>query len=272
MAGAVTGCASDRGVAEFAVYRAAYSEVGRTGDAILDRLAAAERRLHARANPFEPATGAFSPDAAVFLVETVDPPSTAALRRALRAVELYTEALSALSSGETATAMAGRLGLIGALGTEALGAAAVAPPAQAVNAAMGALAPFAAQGLGLATRAQFRARLIETAPVMDDILARTREASAPVFAALAQRVRQGVFDDPSGRDFNAAEIAELQALRRLLAHWVVLLDASRAALQRAVAASATRDAVGLQAMLATSEALASTAQSARRSLAGAAAP
>lgn len=268
----LSACASSRGVAEFAVYRAAYAEAQATGEAILDRLAIAERSLHARANPFDPGFGAFSPDDAAYLVEAVDPPSTAAFRRAIRAVGGYTEALSGLSNGETAEAMAARLGRLGALGIEAAGAVGATPPAAAVNAAVGALAPFAEEGLGLAARAQFRQRLLDNSGAMETILAETRAATGPIFATLAQRVRDGVFNDPGGRDFTQAEIDELNALRRLMAHWVVLLDASRAALATAVAAAASTDGGGMAGVLAASETLAATARGARRALAGDAAP
>ncbi|MGF1660798.1 MAG: hypothetical protein ACFCUS_15360 [Rubrimonas sp.] len=264
----LTGCASTRGVAEFAAYRAAYAEAQSTGEAILDRLAVAERALHARANPFDPAFGAFAPDEAPYLVEAVDPPSTAAFRRAIRAVGAYTDALAALSNGETAEAMAGRLGRLGALGIEAAGAVGATPPAAAVNAAVGALAPFAEGGLALAARAQFRDRLLENADAMAAILSQTRDATAPIFAALAQKLRDDVFADPSGREFSPAEIDELRSLRRLMAHWVVLLDASRAALASAVAAAGSTDAVGVAGVLAASETLAVTARGARRALAG----
>ncbi|MFV0473917.1 MAG: hypothetical protein ACK5MQ_06875, partial [Pikeienuella sp.] len=91
-----------------------------------------------------------------------------------------------------------------------------------------------------------------------------RASTPEVFNALRDSVIVRVQGDPTRfGDLNQVEIDEIRRMRDLTAHWVLLLDASRAALDTAVAAA---EGGSLEGMLTTGEALTAAAAAARRNL------
>mgnify|MGYP001814158609 CR=1 FL=1 len=172
---------SNTGVPEFQAYQAAYIRADSTGQAVLDRLAVAERQVFELSQaPLAVNTVGFSPTHARYFVQTVDPPATHLLRRSLGIVANYNAALGGLASGETAEAMAARLVQIGntaiSLGAQFAGpvtggASGLAVDATPLSAPLNALKPLAKEALELKTLAEFRERLLQDAGTMDDVLA-----------------------------------------------------------------------------------------------------
>jgi hypothetical protein len=280
---ALSGCATYRGVTEFSAYRDTYAEASAIGNDILDRMAVAERELFAAARPFDPKFTAFEPDLARYYVVAVDPPATAAFRRTVDAVIRYNDALYGFASGEDARALATRLSRLGAVGAgaaadlavlgrfEATGAgAASVAAAKAVNTALSGLEPLTGELIGFAYRARFRERLLEQAPTIRDAIAQTRAATPKVYDALRFAVVTQVDADPNRLgQLTEAEIDRIRRANTLVATWVILLDASREALDIAVAAVKRDGGEGsFDGVLLASERLAEAVGAARRNLAG----
>lgn len=116
----LTGCATQRGITEFTAYRDSYLMAANAGDAILDQLAVAERETKALVTgPMDqPSKVRFDPAEAAYYSDVVDPPATAALRRSLRALQIYNDALYGLASGQDAEVVAARLSQLGAIGSQ----------------------------------------------------------------------------------------------------------------------------------------------------------
>lgn len=276
------GCATYSGVAEFGSYRDAYARAADIGEDILDRLAVAERGIHARAFAFDPRRSRFAVQDARYLVTSTDPPLTAAHRRVLRAVRSYNDALYGLASGQEAAAIVGRvnrLAAIGAAASAAAAAGAAAGPtsglasaaglAQGVNEALAGLAPLSVQFVAFETRRRFRERLLAQEPAIRRGITEARDSTPRVFELLRGNIVGAVNADPSRTRLTAAEEEEIRRLRLLLANWVVLLDASLAALE--VASAAVREAPGsggFDGLLLAGEQLTAAAQAARLALAG----
>ncbi len=276
------GCATYSGVAEFSIYRDAWSRASDVGEDILDRLAVAERGIHGRAFPFNPRRSGFAVRDAAYLVPATDPPATAAYRRLLRSVRSYNEALYGLASGQEAAAIIGRINRLAALGAAAAaeaalvagagptsGLAGTAVATQGVNAALAGLAPLATQVVAFETRRQFRARLLDQEPHIRRAIAEARDSTPRVFDLLRGNIVGAATADPTRTRLTAAEEDEIRRLRILLANWVVLLEASLGALGAATAA--VRDAPGaggFDGLVVAGEQLTAAAQAARLALAG----
>lgn len=264
-------CASNRGIVEFGAYRDAYVSTAETGQFILDRLAIAERELHElkterevreRTPPqFMTKDIRFNPDEASFYSKAVDPPATAALRRALRAVQLYNDALYGLASGQTAEAMAANISRLSGVGASTAGelggtvaaaapvavtgAAAVTTGAVAVNNVVRALEPLNAFAFRFKTRTEFRERLLGQYKTIDNILKTTRDSSKTIFDSLFAKMiddRNNSFDDNGLLSEN--DKMKFKQTRELLSNWVILLDGSRLALTQAVMALEDTSNVG----------------------------
>lgn len=248
----LAGCATYNGVTEFSTYRTQYTAVADVGGDVLDRVAVAERRLYNRAYPLDdPAKLEFDPEFATYFVTSVDPPIVSSYRRTLNAVSAYNDALYALSSGEEAAAMAGKITRLSAIGASAAADAALlagvgaASPlsglvanARTINTALSGLEGLTATLLAFETRRQFRTQLIEKEPTIREAIGEVRASTRQLFQLLRDDVVTGALADPSrlSRTLTAAEVDQITRSRALLASLVVLLDSSEAALGIAVAA------------------------------------
>ena len=276
------GCSTYSGIAEFSSYRDAWSRASDIGEDILDRLAVAERGIHGRAYPFIPRRDKFALRDVAYIVPATDPPATAAYRRLLRSIRSYNEALYGLASGQEAAAIVGRVNRLAAIGASATaevalivgagptsGAAGAAAATLGVNQALAGLEPLATQLVAFETRRQFRQRLLDQEPHIRRAIVEARDSTPRVFELLRGDIVGRANADPNRTRLTAAEEDEIRRLRILLANWVVLLDASRGALE--VATAAVRDAPGaggFDGLLVSGEQLTAAAQAARLSLAG----
>jgi hypothetical protein len=278
----LAGCSTYNGIAEFGLYRDTFGRAAAVGDDILDRLAVAERAIHGRAHPFNPRRGDFAPADARYLVAGTDPPVTASYRRTLRAVTTYNEALYGLASGQDAVAIVGRVNRLAAIGAaaaaDAAALAAAGPTsglvgtagiAQGVNLALEGLAPLATQVVAFETRRTFRQRLASQEPVIRRAIAAVRDSTPRMFELLRGNIVGAANADPDRTRLTRAEEEEILRLRLLLANWVMLLDASGAALASASAAAAGEaGSDGFGGLLQASEELAAAVRAARLALAG----
>lgn len=266
----LTGCSTYRGVAEFTAYRSAFQTAQAGSEAILDRLAVAERSIYPHKKPFDPTTSSFDPDDAAYIVTAGDPPGTAAYRRTLRAVGAYTEVLYGLTSGQTAEAMAAQIGQLAAIGASA---AAVVTPAgaagsflgsvQTINAAIGALAPVTVQLAGFGTRAKFREELLGKKDVLLTALTETRRNTRLMFNDL----RDQIVLSASPGTITAAEEKQILSIREIIANWVIMLDVAIESFNRAVKAAADENAGTTSGLIQTSQSMIEASQAARRALA-----
>jgi hypothetical protein len=285
---ALGGCTSFRGVEEFNAYNEAFRSARGAGGSVLDRLGVAERRLWRyctnyleliptsaeqsafyadECRRFDPVGTPFQVADAPYVATTVDPPSTAAFRRALRAVGAYNEALHRLASGQTAEAVAGDVVELAGVATAAGAAtvpsgAALGAALRTINADVAAFKAPLAGGLGFVTRAEFRDRLVEQADTMRAAMTGVRDATPAMFNVL--RAAE-IVAAPAGGMPDPDAIAEA---RRMIANWVLMLDAARRSLDAAVVAVAEPGAAGVSDLLATSRELNIVARDLRRVLAG----
>jgi hypothetical protein len=236
----LSGCAA--GIPEFEQYRVAFAEQYDVGARALDRTAAAERAVAERMRARETGIAAFDPSRARYYLDIGDPPLTGAIRDSLDAVRAYNDTLSALASGEAAAVAAARARATGVAVARAAGAtAAVAAPASAAfvpaaEAALAALLPIAERLAAWEDVTAFRALLLEAYPDMRALMVALRDDATPEMFEMIKRsyVAPGSLGGVDGvpRD----RLADLEADRRLLAAWVVLLDETVLAMDAAIAA------------------------------------
>ena len=254
------GCGSTRGVAEFQLYNESFNSQFEQGDAVLDLLGEAERKLgRSQIERRGGLTGPFRPKEAAYLVDNVDPPITASIRTSLNSLKAYNEALGGLANGEAAAALSNRINtlagnLIGAVAasSSALGGAAAIPGAGKMigdaGAALNVAAPIITAVATRAARESFRTQLVATYPSMRSLLETLREGTPVMFYVLYQgRVTRG--SRAQGGLATAADRSALEKDRQTLAGWVLLLDktliAMDAAIDAAISQSTETNANGL---------------------------
>ncbi|HEB95617.1 MAG TPA: hypothetical protein ENI96_04205 [Sedimenticola thiotaurini] len=234
----VAGCATQRGITEFTAYRDSYQMTANAGNAILDQLAVAERETRELVTgPMDTTVKVrFDPAEAGYYSSVSDPPATAALRRALQALELYNDALYGLASGQDAEVLAARLSRLGAIGASAAASIAGGPTiATGIDTAIQDLQPLVTFALGFKTRAEFRNRLLRDADTMRAILRSTRDGTREIYnLLLAKTVSEA--NASSDGVLSQEQREQAERVRALLANWVVLLEGSGAMLEMAVAA------------------------------------
>jgi hypothetical protein len=275
-------CTTYRGVSEFTAYRDAYSSAADVGNDILDRLAVAERSLYQTAHPLDPKRSVFDPKLASYFVDVVDPPATASYRRTLSAVQIYNDGLHGLASGEEAAALAGKITRLSAIGANAAadvvalagagpasGATAGVAAATAVNTVLAGLEPITAQVFAFETRRRFREQLLDQAPTIRRAIQEVRQTTPDVFDMLRTDVVTTANLDPERFDLTEAERKDIGRTWSLIATWVVLLDASLASLDTAVAAVEDDAGMGsFDGVLLAGEQLSGAVHAARQNLAG----
>jgi hypothetical protein len=281
--GFLSGCSTYSGTVEFSAYRTAFQSAQVSSEAILDRLAVAERSLYSRCvnirdilddddakcEEFDPEVSRFNPDDAFYIAEAGDPPGTAAYRRMIRSVAAYTEILNGLASGQTADMMAGQLGELAAAAVSA--GSAVVPPAAgaatasltAINTTIAALKPITTQVLGFQTRAAFREEFLANKDKIRQALTEARNGTGLMYDTIVNNIIDTA--PPSG----VSEAAKKQIAnhRLILANWVVILDTTIDAFDLAVAAAENQSSASVSGLLAASNSIAEAAQDVRRTLA-----
>ncbi len=239
----LSGCATFQGVAEFETYRRAYEAAYAVGSQILDQLAVAERAAFLIENPETLPLQGFNPANAAYYATRVDPPGTAAFQRALDVVKAYNDLLYGLTSGQTAELLVAKLSELGsravAAGTEIDGAfAALGGGIRAsallsgLDAALEPIKAVSSLALRYQARAAFRDYILEYHEPIRRMIAALRDGTAQIFPLLTLAAESSVFR--GGQVTPALE--RIAGYRGLLSDWVLLLDASSAALDRAIVA------------------------------------
>lgn len=251
----ISGCVS--GSAEFQVYGEAFDAQTERGNALLDRLSAAERSNRQKILERSDGSTAFDPELAAYYVDVGDPPITASLRSSLKSVALYNDLLISLANGEYAKARAAKVGaIIANLRVARNALSVVAPRSLAVSTAISATAtrllPLFQQLSALHDRQTFRREVIRAYPDIRELLLALRAGTPDMFQVIRDSyVQVGRLDLRGG--ISAADLEKLDAVRQQLAGWVILIDATIVALDNAVrVVLSTSSTTDLQALLDTS--------------------
>jgi len=267
---ALAACTTYSGIAEFDAYRTAFNSTHQTGNAILDILARKERKIFLNANP--PGNSTFNPDYAAYYVDSIDPPGTAAFRRALDSVKAYNDILFGLASGEAAEALSARLLSLNTslssaaketsslLGVGALGRADLVKTLGGLDQRLRAAGELVDFALKYKSRDDFRRFAADYNPVVQQILVSLRDGTSIIFPVLTR---------DAAAAFPAADTKTIGIYRKLLSDWVLSLESTIAALNRvslALAASPTLDS-SIAAFTRSAIELEATAAAARRHLA-----
>ncbi len=242
----LVGCNS--GIAEFQNYQTAYQAQYLQGTQVLDRVAEAERVVERRQRDRDDVIPPFDPDKARYYVVVGDPPITGAIRDSLISVNDFNATLVALATGEAAQALTARAGATAASATSALGAVTAASGAlaaesaaftTAAGAAFTAILPVFQQLAAIEDRAEFRRVLLQAYPDVRKLVVTIRNDATPAMFELIKRsyVVPGSLDDVVD-GVPKSDLPRLEQDRRMLAGWVVLLDKTLAAMDRAAAAAA----------------------------------
>lgn len=284
----ISACTTHRAVEEFGAYREAFQLSRGASDAVIDRLAVAERSLwrhcanyvvlistveeapeFTKCEKFDIVRTEFRVQDTAYLVASVDPPQAGAFRRTIIAVGAYTEALNALAAGQTAEAVAGQIGQIASLAATAAAtvttggaAGTLAGAVASINENVGALQMPIAAAFGFAARGELRDQLLAQGGTIKKALSAVMDASPAMFKVF---VAAEIVATPAGSSPSLDRIGED---RMLLANWVEMLKATERALDASVAAAGSGDAPTMGEALAATQTLATIADDLRRILAG----
>jgi hypothetical protein len=240
LCGALVSC-STVGIGEFELYRSSFEKTYSASTAILDQLALQERllfkRVHRPASPL-----IFDPALASYYTDAVDPPGTAAFRRALNTVKAYNDLLYGLASGQTAAALTTKISELESQVVSTLTAAgdlvklggSFKQAGVGINAAFAEVLPFIQLGLTLRAREEFRAYLDRYHPAVRALLLELRNGTKVIFPTLASAISRKGFDPT--RPQTDDDRSKIEGYRKLLSDWVIMLDASIKALDEAKAA------------------------------------
>lgn len=250
----LSGCTA-AGSQEFQLYNQAYDAQYTQGDVVLTALAKAERNVFSSVQTSQSLSERFQPNQAVYFVDSADPPMTASIRRSLRAVKAYNDAMSALANGESAAALTLRINsfaseTVGAIAatTAVIGNPAVSVGAKALatglKASLDAI-PIVKEFANVASREAFREKLIASYPQVDGILLKVRDEGTPVIFAYLQEELITVGDQSSRGGIPDKSIPVLEQDRKMLSGWVLLLDQTRSSLKAAKTAATARTTVNL---------------------------
>lgn len=268
----LAGCASDRAIPEFHLYAATYEATSETVNAVLDEFEAVERErvqnqfaktgtTPLRLNDLEPVDvakamddgakrvrdnggyfdGFFVADS-IYFASDATPPTTAAFRRAFRAVGAYNEALAALAEGRSVDQIAGQFGGLltqvnGLAETIGLGAgilSSVAPGGALATAGLNLIKSAIEAG----SKEAFRDAAKDLQPIVSKTLTEMRDAAPPMFDLMSSRARSAAKEaafagNETERD---AQVEIIENYRVVMSNWVVSLDATDRALKQVVAA------------------------------------
>jgi hypothetical protein len=239
---ALNACATG-GIAEFEAYKAAFDKAQTTSASIFDQLAIQERWLFLRVNRKALNSVTFDPNLARYYTDSIDPPGTAALRASLDTIKTYNDILYGLETGQTAEALAGKISALesslisGVKDTSSVISGLtkaephVAAALPAIDAAFQVLLPFVQEALKLRSREYFRTFLVKAYPTVMALLHELRESTRYIFPVLTAAIRNS--DTAVRAGLTAADTDKVNTYRKLLADWVILIDATAKALERA---------------------------------------
>ena len=244
----LTSCATYRGVAEFELYRSAFEKSYAASSSIIDQLSVQERALFLRHYP--PSNVIFNPNLAAYYTDTVDPPGTAAFRRALDTVKTYNDLIYGLASGEFVDALDAKVSALSSqtisAGSETanllglakrIGLGDLLKVAGSLNGYFAAAMEILDVGLKAQSRADFRRFVLKYNDNARNILLELRAGTAKIFPILTAETLRRSRIDPVNTKLTAQEAAKIDAYRKLLADWVILIDATVGALDHVTAAS-----------------------------------
>ncbi|WP_271893330.1 hypothetical protein [Candidatus Phyllobacterium onerii] len=269
------GC-STRGVAEFELYRSTTLQASAASTAILDQLALQERALFFQDSRKRDALQ-FDPDLARYYTDAVDPPATRAFRNAFQTVVIYNDLLYGLSSGQTADTLVAKVqAMNSSLSKAAVDTAALTGPGHpaeaaamgaALNAAFSQVKPFLLVALKARSRERFRYYVVAYYPAVRAILVALRSSTKDMFLVLNAPTLNRIRASPTAGTPDDRQ--RVVAYRKLLADWIILIDASIDALASAKrAAEAPASALdAVEGIAAASSELGAASQAARRDLA-----
>jgi hypothetical protein len=268
------GCTTYNGIAEFEVYQKAFVSTYEAGGAILDIVATKERTIFLNANP--PSATTFEPEYAAYYVDSVDPPGTAAFRRAMNSVKAYNDILYGLASGQSVEALSAKLNGLNSSLSSAANETALLLKAGSLQRAdltktIGNLDSRIKAGIELTqfalkykSREAFRRFAVEYNPVVQEILMSLRDGTRIIFPVLTRDATASI---------TGVDEAKVAQYRALLADWVLGLEVAMVALDRvgsAIKADATIDS-SIAAFTKSAVALEVTAVATRKHLAALAA-
>ncbi|NPU12816.1 hypothetical protein HL667_03010 [Bradyrhizobium sp. 83012] len=248
---AVSSCAGIQGVEQFEAYRAAFDKTYGASTAILDQLAVQERALFLRRHPINGRTSSqrFDPSLARYYTDAVDPPGTAAFRHSIDLVKAYNELLYGLATGQTAATLTAKVGQLNSKIVDAAGEAGallgIANQAKIqvlgglLKAAFTQAQPFVQMGLTYQSREEFRRYVIEYHEPVRAILVELRQGTEAIFPVLTAATLRRSRDATGVADgkLTQQEIEKLEGYRKLLADWVILIDATIKSIDLARAAA-----------------------------------
>jgi len=240
----------------------AFSTLNTVGQPLLDDLAVAEKargRLVAADNARAEANGrgaacapyphawqtvpnsggfiaGFCPADATYFSDLADPPATAALRGGLLVVERYAEILSALAENRNVDEA---LGQVDALAKNLSGLLAVVGVAAPLASALSPLKPLLERAARETNAVEARRLILEGTPQVSKVIGALRDAVPPMFRTLvggsATRLTQADAATPA---IAAPELARIEAYRKAVANYAVLLGKLQAAWDMTAAAAA----------------------------------
>jgi hypothetical protein len=237
------GCA--KAVPEYNLYVQAFDVQYEQGNAVLDIFAQSERIIVRRRLDRQSTT--FEPDKAAYYVDGVDPPTTAAIRAALKALKNYNEALGGLASGEAVEVLTSRFGTLATNTATAVSVAGVAVGGPASTAGGEVLVagvarslevafPMFKQAATAASREAFRQQLVAAYPAMREVIVEVRKGTPLIYETMRRSlVQRGSLETASGLSAEGDRVMEKN--RQLVAAWVVSMDKALVALDEAVAAT-----------------------------------
>jgi hypothetical protein len=179
---------------------------------------------------------------AVYVAELGDPPGTAAIRRALRSVADFNDVVLAYGEGRALDELKAQAAVLAAESRSALQAASLVVgtglSTTGLGPALGIVREGADVALQAASREAFRDAVVALQPNVDAILVDIRDTTPTIFSFLTRDLADSAKDlrDADQQAAADAAVARIEAYRRLISNWVIMLEETRAALAATVAA------------------------------------
>ncbi len=220
----ISGCST--GAREFELYRQSYALQFAEGERVVERLGTAERRLWREVAQSRD----FNPNDAKYYVDVGDPPLATSVRASLVALRNYNDLLADLSSGAAGDRFAsGASSVYSNLAQARTNLISAQSGPGPVVVAAAALNPFVSIALNTfareASKFAFRQQLLAAYGPMSELLAKLRNITPQMF-----NIMRASEMDKFGR---IADLKQVEADKKLLASWVILLDESQASMSAA---------------------------------------
>lgn len=248
----LSGCA--RGIPEFRYYEEAYRLQSRLGDSVLDNLAQAERKskpiiqlTEERSNQ----VSRFRPEYASYILTVGDPPITASIRNSLNSISQLNLALIGLAQGESVNVLNQRANEALTFLSHISTSSSLGLTGSTLTIASGDLLPVLRQLAQVEGRVKFEKIFLKAYPDIRKLLATVRTDITPLIFEVHRKSVSKVGDletrtELSGRNhpqktiliepIDEQGLAYLESVRKQLAAWVILLEQTELAMDRAVAA------------------------------------